>query len=363
MEKRIYNDPKWRKTLLETPSGFALFEINEVALKEPDDIWVYFRNVIVAKKILYVLGFVKFDDKTSAWGGETRPSKDLMGLIQNFCDDKNHLIVQTAELEAIIMNKLNVKCSYDPNVADEVAWGLKSVLHEVIREEKDNITREYCLPLSKGLQCFVQDNLINVSPTMLTADLISEMGLAQYLNITLKEVPKILRESFDEHVCRIGDSIENDLKYARVLSRILVPELAPKYDLSKIVSHDLALKIQEAERVATQYRKEVLTMRNRETIIESITHLLAVPKQRDDVMTQVKLMEAKLRIAELGMPEDTDDRSMSELDLKPLKFRRTLLETPSGFAIFDVRESVFNCPMFIWSWFTGEMEAREVQKH
>ncbi|CAL4886467.1 unnamed protein product [Urochloa decumbens] len=277
--------------------------------------------------VLYVLGFVKFDDKTSAWGGETRPSKDLMGLIQNFCDDKNHLIVQTAELEAIIMNKLNVKCSYDPNVADEVAWGLKSVLHE------------------------------------LTADLISEMGLAQYLNITLKEVPKILRESFDEHVCRIGDSIENDLKYARVLSRILVPELAPKYDLSKIVSHDLALKIQEAERVATQYRKEVLTMRNRETIIESLAHLLAVPKQRDDVMTQVKLMEAKLRIAELGMPEDTDDRSMSELDLKPLKFRRTLLETPSGFAIFDVRESVFNCPMFIWSWFTGEMEAREVQKH
>ncbi|CAL4886463.1 unnamed protein product [Urochloa decumbens] len=277
--------------------------------------------------ILYVLGFVKFDDKTSAWGGETRPSKDLMGLIQNFCDDKNHLIVQTAELEAIIMNKLNVKCSYDPNVADEVAWGLKSVLHE------------------------------------LTADLISEMGLAQYLNLTLKEVPKILRESFDEHVCRIGDSIENDLKYARVLSRILVPELAPKYDLSKIVSHDLALKIQEAERVATQYRKEVLTMRNRETIIESLAHLLAVPKQRDDVMTQVKLMEAKLRIAELGMPEDTDDRSMSELDLKPLKFRRTLLETPSGFAIFDVRESVFNCPMFIWSWFTGEMEAREVQKH
>ncbi|CAN6273727.1 unnamed protein product [Urochloa humidicola] len=359
MEKRIYNDPEWRKTLLETPSGFALFEINEVSLKEPDDIWVYFRNVTVAKKNLYVLGFVEFDDNRSAWDGETRPSKDLMGLIQNFCDDKNHLIVQTAELKDIIMNKLNVKCSYDPNVSDEVAWGLKRVLHEVIREEKDNITREYCLPLSKGLERFMRDNLINVSPTMLTADLISEMGLAQYLNITLKEVPKILRESFDEHVCRVGDSIENDLKYARVLSRILVPELAPKYDFSKIVSHDLELRIQEAERVADQYRKEKLTMRNRETIIESLAHLLAVPKQRDDVMTQVKLMEAKIRLAELGVLEYKDDRSMSKLDLEPLKFRRTLLETPSGFAIFDVHENVFNCPTHIWSWFTDEMEARE----
>jgi len=84
--------------------------------------------------------------------------------------------------------------------------------------------------MSKGLQRFLQDNLINVSQTMLNADFISEMGLVQYLNITLKKVPKILRESYDEYVCKIGDSIQNDLKYAKVLARILVPELTPVYD-------------------------------------------------------------------------------------------------------------------------------------
>jgi len=36
MVERIYNDPKWRKVLLETPSGFALFEVDEFVFKEPD---------------------------------------------------------------------------------------------------------------------------------------------------------------------------------------------------------------------------------------------------------------------------------------------------------------------------------------
>jgi hypothetical protein len=61
----------------------------------------------------------------------------------------------------------------------------------------------------------------------------SKMGLAQYLNITIKQVSKILR-SYDEYVLKIGESIKNDQIYARVLAKILVPELAPDYDLSKV---------------------------------------------------------------------------------------------------------------------------------
>jgi hypothetical protein len=63
---------------------------------------------------------------------------------------------------------------------------------------------------------------------------ISEIGLLRYVDTTLEQVPKTLRESFDKHVCRIGESIEDDLDYGRVLARILVPELAPQYDFSKV---------------------------------------------------------------------------------------------------------------------------------
>ncbi|WVZ93060.1 hypothetical protein U9M48_039074 [Paspalum notatum var. saurae] len=313
MVERVYNNPKWRKVPLETPSGFALFEVDEFVFEEPDDIWVYFSD-LTAKK-------------------------DLMRLIHKFCDDKIDLFVQSADLQAVITKKLNVKCSYDPSVADELVWGLKNILHGVLREENDNITREYCLPMSKGLQRFLQDNLININ-----ADFISEMGLVQYLNITLKKVPKILRESYDEYVCKIGDSIQNDLKYAKVLARILVPELTTVYDF---------IKIQEAEKAATQYRKEKLTMRDRETIFGGLSHLVTVPNQRDDVMTRLKLTEAKLRRAE----EDCSAQPVR--DPETMTFRRTLLETPSGFAIFDVSEELFESQS-IWSWFTDEMDARLV---
>lgn len=65
-------------------------------------------------------------------------------------------------------------------------------------------------------------------------DFISDVGLLRYLDITLEKVPKILREKFDQHVCQIGERIENDLKYAKVLAKILVPELSPKFDFRKV---------------------------------------------------------------------------------------------------------------------------------
>lgn len=32
--ERVYSNPGWRKTLLETPSGFALFDVSQDALKK-----------------------------------------------------------------------------------------------------------------------------------------------------------------------------------------------------------------------------------------------------------------------------------------------------------------------------------------
>jgi hypothetical protein len=61
----------------------------------------------------------------------------------------------------------NVKCLYDSSIADEVTWGLKYVLGDVIPEEKDK-TMGDTLPMSKGLKHFLQDNLINVPLTMVT---------------------------------------------------------------------------------------------------------------------------------------------------------------------------------------------------
>ncbi|TVU05558.1 hypothetical protein EJB05_48724, partial [Eragrostis curvula] len=126
--------------LLETPSGFALFSINEDVLEKADVIWVHFRDAAAAECAMSILGYVKIDDKNSAWEGKTHASKNLLGLVARFCNDRNQLYVETANLALNINQKLEVNCYYDKNVIEELMWGIKNVLHEFIPEEKDNIT-------------------------------------------------------------------------------------------------------------------------------------------------------------------------------------------------------------------------------
>jgi hypothetical protein len=57
---------------------------------------------------------------------------------------------------------------------------------------------------------------------------------------------------------------------------------------------DLALKIEEADKHATKYRYEKLSMHDREIIMGALSHLLAVPKQRNEIMIRVKRMQSEM---------------------------------------------------------------------
>lgn len=49
----------------------------------------------------------------------------------------------------------------------------------------------------------------------------------------MEEVCHKLRE-YDVFIENIGQGIKNDVSYAKVLASILVPEVVPKYDFSKV---------------------------------------------------------------------------------------------------------------------------------
>ena len=57
---------------------------------------------------------------------------------------------------------------------------------------------------------------------------------------------------------------------------------------------DIALKIKEADKHATKYRDEKLSMHDREIIMGALSHLLAVPKQRNEIMIRVKRMQSEM---------------------------------------------------------------------
>jgi hypothetical protein len=76
------------------------------------------------------------------------------------------------------------------------------------------------------------------------------------------------------------------------------------------LSPELAKEIPSIDRNAATCRDKKLKMHDRETIVGGLYHLLAVPQQRDDIMTRIKLMEGKLRKKQLGFLKDTDGLSM-----------------------------------------------------
>lgn len=66
----------------------------------------------------------------------------------------------------------------------------------------------------------------------------------------------------------------------------------------------LAKEVHKAYKCAIPYRNKKLSMSDREFIMGSLSHLLVVPKQRDDLMIHVKLMEAQLRKTDVKILED-----------------------------------------------------------
>ncbi|XP_062230473.1 uncharacterized protein LOC133928246 isoform X2 [Phragmites australis] len=356
------------KVLLKTPSGFAIFDVEKFALKEDKNIWLYFADSRVASEVLFALGFIKVDHK-SAWDGDAGPGKGLSQLIQKFCKSGEELYVQDAELKASIEKKLDVICICDGNTVGELMWGVKNVLHEFIRQEKDNITTEYCLPLSKELLKALKYYLVNIPTRMLDRSFISKFGLLCYLDMNLKAVANDLRECYDKYV-GIGESIKDDLSYAKLLSMALVPAFVKKYGFSKTLSPESALMLEQAKKIAAELQVD-FTLYDIKNIMRSLEYLLKAPRARDKILMLVKYMEASRfrseiswMIYEMSVANGDEITKPDEsyvggrVDLERLKFRKTLLETPSGFAIFNVRESVYKYPERVWTYFSDTRDAR-----
>jgi hypothetical protein len=50
----------------------------------------------------------------------------------------------------------------------ELMWGLKNLVKSLVREEKLELTKEDCLPMSKGMTIFLERNGFAVKPQMVS---------------------------------------------------------------------------------------------------------------------------------------------------------------------------------------------------
>ncbi|CAO2207111.1 unnamed protein product [Urochloa humidicola] len=349
-----------KKVLLKTPSGFALFNVKEFALKVDKDIWMYFANSHEAQQVLLTLSFVKDDGV----------DPDLCKLIPKFCKNGEELFVEDIKLKGLIEKNLKISCIHDGHTITELMWGIKNVLHEFLPEEKDNIPADYYLPLSKGLIEALHHYLINIPIKMVDRSFISTFGYLCFMDINLKEVSEKLRISYDKFL-GISETVEDDLTYAKLLAISLVPAFVDVDSLSKSLSAEMLLKLEQAKQFLAQSEAPYFRLHEINIIMGSLDYLMHAPEIRDEILTRVKFMESsrfqsefsrRLRIASGCNAEQEPDIAHfgDHFDFKDLKFKRTLLETPSGFAIFDVWETVFQDPEHMWTYFSDPYDARNV---
>jgi hypothetical protein len=129
-------------------------------------------------QLVFAIGFVSVDEKSVTRNSHDGPGDKLEQLILRFCNAKTELVVQDTQLKTVIESKLvsfyslnsfpfihsnqiwhsnvdivsqDVKCWTGDQVVEDVIWGLKYVMPHFIVEERNKITNNYFLPLSKQM--------------------------------------------------------------------------------------------------------------------------------------------------------------------------------------------------------------------
>ncbi|CAL5017010.1 unnamed protein product [Urochloa decumbens] len=224
----------FRRMLFETPSGFAMFGIDDKVFRHPEDIWACFTNLCDAKDVIFKIGSIKFENKSIVWNVNAGPGEDLGNFILQFCNRKG-LIVQDLQLQQVIETKLRIECWFNEQIVPELTWGLNFVLHEFVSEEKE----QYHLPLSKELEKKIKTYGFNVSERMINRDFIKMVGRLKYLEDTSDDLFKFLHYKFDHCFSGVGMSkteyvtgISNLLKEP---SGVMQYEMAVKQDIFRAI--------------------------------------------------------------------------------------------------------------------------------
>ncbi|KAM0831506.1 hypothetical protein ACQ4PT_065474 [Festuca glaucescens] len=143
--------------LCETPSGFAIFSYDGSKIVKPDG----------CQAIVWLKGFQTFEDKASAINSSTGVSEALAAMIRKHMVLRGQtLAVGNQDYRRIIEKDLGIPCLYGPAV-EELMWGLKFQMRKLVPAENPELINEDRLPMSAGMQCFLNFHCFEVKPDMM----------------------------------------------------------------------------------------------------------------------------------------------------------------------------------------------------
>ncbi|KAG0531270.1 hypothetical protein BDA96_04G009000 [Sorghum bicolor] len=153
--------------LFETPSGFAIFNIDGVQLflpKAEENIWANYVKDYMTHRVIWLKEFKTFKNKSNAFN-HTGINSELAQMIKKWRLPGQLLAVGKQEHKTIIEQKLKISCLFNEAVM-EVMWGIKHLMKSLVPQEKSELPMEERLLMSYGLKTLLNRHGFNVKPEM-----------------------------------------------------------------------------------------------------------------------------------------------------------------------------------------------------
>ncbi|XP_062188617.1 probable nucleolar protein 5-2 [Phragmites australis] len=238
--------------LFETPSGFAIFGYDGVKLFLPgaiQDIWADFIKDYKTKQAIWLKDFQTFEDKASAIKLDTGVDKKLASMIEKCIKPGQKLAVGKREYQDIIEKNLGISCLCNEAVM-EVMWGLKNLMWYLVPDEKSELTKEDCLPMSEGMKIVLNRHGFDVKPEMVNKCIIEATGMVYECDFCVDKHAESLHGA-GEHLKKISDIKFEDwdlLKLATALMMVCYPhgEVIVAGNPQKLFGDDYSKLVEDA---------------------------------------------------------------------------------------------------------------------
>ncbi|KAH8970237.1 hypothetical protein BDL97_02G078400 [Sphagnum fallax] len=231
--------------LFETPAGFALFKVlNEKKLDNVEDLWKEFETPEVARKMVTLKAFDKFESTTDALSSAThlvdsKLPKGLRKFLKAECAGET-LVVADSKLGKAISDKLEINCVNNAAVA-ELMRGLRSQLSELIV----GLAGSDIVPMSLGLSHSLSRYKLKFSPDKVDTMIVQAIGLLDDLDKELNTYAMRVREWYGWHFPELAKIIQDNVQFAKTVKSMGVRTNAADLDFSAILAEEVESEMKE----------------------------------------------------------------------------------------------------------------------
>lgn len=239
--------------LLETPAGYALFNVKNKKLLKADAETIYesFKDAEDAEKQVSLAAFSKFADTKAAMEAITDITEGNMGkslkkfLKKNIVDKglEENLAVLDKTLGSNISKKLDIQVPVMSDNLRDIMRGVRMHLTSLIDGVDENEMKSMSLGLSHTLSRFK----LKFSPDKVDTMIIQAVGLLDDLDKELNNFAMRLREWYGWHFPEMAKILTDSLVYARVVKAMGMKTNAKDLDFGEMgVPDEIASEVQSA---------------------------------------------------------------------------------------------------------------------